>query len=106
VTKDYYPPQVVTVPSAPPVYIERGDLPASQELSPEAWHFCAATQGYYPNVQEYPGGWIELPLVPAALEPGYWYRCSNPPGFYPYVRQCPSGWVKTSPQKEPAAVEQ
>jgi hypothetical protein len=64
-----------------------------------------ASQAYYPNVQECPGGWIEVPQVPPQQTPGYWYRCSNPEGFYPYVRECPGGWVRTTPESRPSTID-
>jgi hypothetical protein len=50
----YYPPAVVTVPSTPPVYIEReADVPPASAY----WYYCANPQGYYPSVKQCPGGW-------------------------------------------------
>lgn len=55
----YAPPVVVTPPPvvvAPPpsTYVERP--PASQY-----WHYCQDPAGYYPEVQQCPGGWIQVP---------------------------------------------
>lgn len=57
-----YPPRVVTVPSAPPVYIER----ELGEESPAAgyWYWCDDPPGYYPTVHECPGGWLQVPPRP------------------------------------------
>ena len=60
-----YPPAVVTVPSTPPVYIEQG---APQQTAPQDpsnyWHYCANPPGYYPSVEECPGGWQLVPPQP------------------------------------------
>ena len=51
----YYPP-IVAAPSAPPVYIEQGNLqpaPAQQGY----WYYCAASQAYYPYVKECAEDW-------------------------------------------------
>ncbi|HSE02682.1 MAG TPA: hypothetical protein VLK35_00910 [Methylomirabilota bacterium] len=45
------PPVVVTPPPTP--YVER---PSSQY-----WHYCHDPAGYYPEVQQCPGGWIQVP---------------------------------------------
>ena len=63
----YYPPAVMTVPSAPPVYIER------EEVSPPApasayWYYCADPQGYYPYVKQCPGGWQAVAPQPPGEE--------------------------------------
>jgi hypothetical protein len=55
----YTPPVVVTpppvvVPSPPSTYVERP--PASQY-----WHYCQSPAGYYPEVQQCPGGWTQVP---------------------------------------------
>ncbi|MBI3140230.1 MAG: hypothetical protein HYZ19_00020 [Rhodocyclales bacterium] len=55
----YYYPPVVVRPAPPPVYIEQG-----QEAAPAYWHYCAEPKGYYPYVQECPGGWQRVPPSP------------------------------------------
>ena len=55
----YVPPVVVTPPPAvfaPPStsYVERA--PVSQY-----WHYCQDPAGYYPEVQQCPGGWTQVP---------------------------------------------
>jgi hypothetical protein len=45
------PPVVVTPP--PTTYVERP--PASGY-----WHYCQDPAGYYPDVQQCPGGWIQV----------------------------------------------
>ncbi|MGO9446667.1 MAG: hypothetical protein ACLPXB_18115 [Thiobacillaceae bacterium] len=54
----YYPPAVMTAPAAPPVYVEQtqGPAPAAQPAA-AAWYYCTNPQGYYPYVQQCPGGW-------------------------------------------------
>lgn len=59
----YYPPYyayppVVTVPSSPPVYIEREDeADAGRSSAGSYWYYCDRPAGYYPDVKECPGGW-------------------------------------------------
>ena len=56
--RPYYPP-VVSVPAAPPTYIERGDAGHGY------WYRCDSPAGYYPYVKECPGGWQqETPRPP------------------------------------------
>lgn len=55
----YAPPVVVTPPpvvvTPPPTsYVERP--PATQY-----WHYCQDPAGYYPDVQQCPGGWVQVP---------------------------------------------
>jgi len=50
----YYPPVQVS----PPVYVERSEAqPASAPPEQAYWYYCAEAKGYYPYVQECPGGW-------------------------------------------------
>ncbi|MGR8930770.1 MAG: hypothetical protein ACU836_09030 [Gammaproteobacteria bacterium] len=58
----YYPP-VVTVPTEPPVYIER-DPPQSQQLPSGYWYYCDNPEGYYPYIQECPHGWRQVDPIP------------------------------------------
>lgn len=67
----YYPP-VVTVPVAPPTYVEQGEVGAAP---PSA--------------------------APAAPEPGFWYYCADSRAYYPYAKECPGGWQPVSPQPPP-----
>ena len=62
----YYYPPVVTVPSSPPVYIERAD--ESKSIHPEAgyWYYCRNPEGYYPYVKRCPDGWQQVPAEPPA----------------------------------------
>jgi hypothetical protein len=59
----YYPP-VVTVPSAPPTYIQQGEAEPAPPLS--YWYYCEQPQGYYPYVKQCPGGWQKVPSQPPA----------------------------------------
>lgn len=52
----YYPPTVITVPVTPPTYIQQAP-PVVQQNQAAYWHYCSNPQGYYPYVQECPGGW-------------------------------------------------
>lgn len=62
-----YPPAVIRY-SAPTVYIERGVVQAEPAPSQAAndWYYCAASQAYYPYVNECPGGWQRVPAQPPA----------------------------------------
>jgi len=62
----YYPPSVLTVPTEPPVYIERGVGAESAPQTSASWYYCADPQGYYPYVEQCPGGWQAVPPRPAA----------------------------------------
>lgn len=60
----YYP--YYYVPVAPPVYIERGN-PSNPPVDPtQYWYYCDDPAGYYPYVQDCPGGW--QPVEPAPDE--------------------------------------
>jgi hypothetical protein len=64
----YAPPVVATVPASPPVYVERSDIqPGAQQgaqgsgaLQPGYWYYCRNPEGYYPSVQQCPGGWQQV----------------------------------------------
>lgn len=60
----YYYPPVITVPSTPPVYIERPKSDA-QEYPTGYWYYCSNPEGYYPYVKECPGGWQQIDPVPS-----------------------------------------
>ncbi len=61
----YYPPAVVTVPSEPPVYIERErPAPQSQQFPEGYWYYCSNPEGYYPYIKECPGGWRQVDPIP------------------------------------------
>lgn len=61
----YYPPTVVTVPSAPPVYIEQSP-PVAREYPSGYWYYCNNPEGYYPYIQECPDGWQQVDPTPPA----------------------------------------
>jgi len=58
-----YPPAVVTVPTAPPVYIQQTPQVAQQNPS-GYWYYCNGPQGYYPYVKQCPGGWQQVTPTP------------------------------------------
>lgn len=62
----YYPPAVVTVPTEPPVYVERGETAGPAPRASDSWYYCADPQGYYPYVEQCPGGWQAVPPRPPA----------------------------------------
>jgi hypothetical protein len=54
-----YPPVVVAPPAA--VYVEPS-APGAAPPPPLYWYYCDNPQGYYPYVQQCPGGW--RPVIP------------------------------------------
>jgi hypothetical protein len=68
----YYPPYYYPAPATPPVYIEReGDEDGEEGPAPEAsayWYYCADPQGYYPYVEQCPGGWQAVAPQPPGEE--------------------------------------
>ena len=65
----YYPPYpyypaLVTVPSAPPTYIEQGEEQAQPAQQSSYWYYCDKPQGYYPYVKQCPGGWQKVSPQP------------------------------------------
>jgi hypothetical protein len=54
--------------SSPPVVIEQQAPVYLQPDSPvQYWYYCQNPQGYYPYVQQCPGGWMQVvPTPPAA----------------------------------------
>jgi hypothetical protein len=61
----YYPPPVIAVPAAPPVYVEQGPGQAAP-AQPAPWYYCADPSGYYPYVTQCPGGWQQVAPQPPA----------------------------------------
>jgi len=61
----YYPPSVVTVPTEPPVYIEREAVAEPMPQTSASWYYCADPQGYYPYVKACPGGWQAVAPLPS-----------------------------------------
>jgi hypothetical protein len=60
----YYYPPIVAVPSAPPVYVEQGQLQSAPTQAQPDWFYCAESRTYYPYTQECPGGWQRVPSQP------------------------------------------
>jgi len=61
----YYYPPVVTVPAAPPTYIEQGSGGQAAPTQSQAyWYYCADANAYYPYVKECPGGWQRVAPQP------------------------------------------
>lgn len=64
----YYPPQVITVPAAPPVYIQQAPQDVERTAPPGSyWYYCRNPQGYYPYVRQCPGGWQAVAPQPPDL---------------------------------------
>lgn len=63
----YYPPSVATVPTEPPVYIERGEATEPAPQTSASWYYCADPQGYYPYVKQCPGGWQAVAPRPSTV---------------------------------------
>ncbi len=70
----YYPPAYYygapAIVEQAPVYVERGSsdpaAAATQPTAPPEWYFCADPEGYYPYVNQCPGGWRKVPAQPPA----------------------------------------
>jgi hypothetical protein len=60
----YYVAPPVVVQQEPPVYLQQ---PESQPQQPNYWYYCQNPQGYYPYVQQCPGGWMTV--VPPTTPP-------------------------------------
>ncbi|MBI3329084.1 MAG: hypothetical protein HYZ81_20570 [Nitrospinae bacterium] len=60
----YLAPPVVVAP--PPVYVEQPPPPQSPP-PPQYWYYCEDPKGYYPYVQQCPGGWMQV--VPSTIPP-------------------------------------
>jgi hypothetical protein len=62
------------------IFIARGDVvapwpywyqyPSQAYAQPQYWAYCQNPEGYYPYVQDCPGGW--LAVVPTPPAPGWW----------------------------------
>jgi hypothetical protein len=57
-----YPP-VVTVPSTQ-LYVQPSAPAAAQPPPPAYWYYCDQARGYYPYVQQCPGGWRAVAPTP------------------------------------------
>jgi hypothetical protein len=62
-----YPP-VITIPVAPPVYVQQAaPAPVVQQYPAGYWYHCSNPEGYYPYIKACPNGWQQVeptPLVP------------------------------------------
>jgi hypothetical protein len=57
-----YPPVVV---SPPPVYVQPSPQVYVQPPAPQPyWYYCDNPSGYYPYVQQCPGGWRQVAPAP------------------------------------------
>ncbi|HWU36839.1 MAG TPA: hypothetical protein VN203_04270, partial [Candidatus Acidoferrum sp.] len=61
----YYGGPPAVVQQQPPVYIQQE--PQAQTQQPTYWYYCQNPQGYYPHVQQCPGGWMTV--VPPTTAP-------------------------------------
>lgn len=71
----YYPPAVITVPSAPITYIEQ-----PQAVQP------------VPQITPQP--------APQAQQ-AWWYYCADSNAYYPWVKECASTWKRVAPVPSP-----
>lgn len=60
----YYPPAVVAVPTAPPIYIQQIPAPVVQQTQSNYWYYCQNPKGYYPYVRECASGWQQVEPTP------------------------------------------
>ncbi len=60
-----YPPSVITVPVAPPVYIQQAP-PVVQQYPAGYWYYCNNPQGYYPYIKQCSGGWQQVDPMPSS----------------------------------------
>jgi len=56
-----YPPVVI---DAHPRVVERLPSIALPPSPTSSWYYCDNPQGYYPYVQQCPGGWKQVPATP------------------------------------------
>jgi len=54
----YYPPAGIVV-EQPQVYVQ--PPPAPPAAPPAYWYYCQSAQGYYPQVQNCPEPWVQVP---------------------------------------------
>jgi hypothetical protein len=58
-------PYVYTYPYPPQVYVQPVlPLPVQPPAAPPVWYYCDHPEGYYPYVQQCPGGWRTVPQSP------------------------------------------
>jgi hypothetical protein len=58
----YVSPPVVVPPA--PVYAQPSP-PVAAQPPPASWYYCDHPPGYYPYVQQCPGGWRQVPASPS-----------------------------------------
>ena len=61
-----YPPLAV---QPPPVYIQQQNAAQPAHGSQANWHYCQASEGYYPEVKECPDGWQQVAPQPPPQPP-------------------------------------
>lgn len=59
----YYPEPLAIAPAAPAYYMQQ-DNAASAPLPGGYWYYCRDPQGYYPQVQQCPTPWQQVPAQP------------------------------------------
>jgi hypothetical protein len=60
----YYNPPLVSAPSAPTTYIQQRTAGPSDDEGQGYWYYCGDPQGYYPYLQQCPGGWQQVSPTP------------------------------------------
>lgn len=65
--RPYYVP-VFVQRTAPPIYVERGELEAAASETPQPgyWYYCETARRYYPDVPACASGWLPVPPRPPA----------------------------------------
>jgi len=56
-----YPPVFV---APPPVYVQPAPQVYVQPAPQSYWYYCDSAQGYYPYIQQCPGGWRQVTPTP------------------------------------------
>ena len=60
----YYSEPLAVAPAAPAYYIQQ-DNPAATPPPSGYWYYCRDAQGYYPQVQQCPTPWQQVPAQPS-----------------------------------------
>jgi hypothetical protein len=61
----YAYPYVYPYTYSPPIYVQPSQpLSIQPPSSPPVWYYCANPEGYYPSVQQCPGGWRRVASSP------------------------------------------
>jgi hypothetical protein len=66
----WYPYPPVVVEPYPRVVVERPPQVVLPPQPPPSWYYCENPQGYYPYVQQCPGGWRQVAPTPPPAPPG------------------------------------